>query len=44
VLGFAAPVEGEEMGGGEIVDVDVVADRRPVGRRIVGAEDLDERV
>jgi hypothetical protein len=41
VLGFAGSVEGEEMGGGEIGDVDVVADRRAVRRGVIGAEDLD---
>ena len=36
-------LQGEEVGLRQVVDVDVVADARPVGRRVVGAEHLDGR-
>ena len=33
----------EDVRGGQVIDVDVVADAGAVGRRVVGAEDLDVR-
>jgi hypothetical protein len=36
-------LEGEHVTGGEVFDVDVVADRGAVGRRVVGAEQLQWR-
>ena len=35
------PLEGAEVGVGQVLDVDVVADAGAVGRRVVGAEDGD---
>ena len=35
------PLEREDMGGGKVADVDIVAHAGAVGRVVVGAEDVD---